>query len=1111
MSAEDVKQLIVLLDNGLSPDKAIRENSEKVLIQSATNNTSQMVQTLLAILAKSDTQGHVKKSVCVWLQKILSSYQSSLPELYSKVSDPVREQFKKEIFIILHGEADLDIRKQISDTIGEVGGSLLSNKTVADACGVSNEALWPNLLANVMELYSLGDEKSIESALNIFTILFLYISEKLGQRSDEIGALIQKSMEINNRKIQMLAIQTLGSLITTLSSKEVKKYFKFAVPVLKILYEMFFGPNANVDYGCEVLTVVGEIVETDPKFFRTNFKDLIDCMGRIRAMNDIEGGVKDQALEVTISISQRYPEFLQENKAILSQIVEMVFLHMLEIPDECPAEWANPPDGFDEKKMDDDSQKVVKFATDCIDRLCANVGSAVMLKYLSDCVAQLIKTGEWKKMFASFMALSQVGEYMEDVEEIRPIVQLLKNSSTHPEPRVRYAVIHCLGQIADDFAPKFQEVYHDEVIPVLMERMDDPVPRVVGHACASATNFLENCQESHLKPHMDILFKKITGIIDKASSYVKENALSALSALSVGAPDLFKPYYETTMEVLLKILVEVNNPIYKRLRGNSIECISIISQQVGVERFLPYADRLIQAMINIQDHHLDKEEDPQRNFILMAWPRITEVLKEKFDAYVPQVAPSIIKVCLNVAENIPKEEDVTADSATADEDDKKKKEDYHTFFDDECNNALSAVECFMEDCPVAMAPYIEQVYKVVTPLLDYLTNEEVRTTAAQCLPCMAECLKKHPTLHDKLPQFSKELISKLWAVMDEETEPEVLIKQATAMQDLVEASGDIFDPADLEMMYSKCIDHLKRSDERKKLTDEQIDEEEDEIEVLEVHEQDKDLENQLHCTIAEIFGKIFQTHKEKALPIFEQLHTMFIATSLQDSQTDMIKKFGLFLICDSVDHLGLLIGEARLEQYYQYLKKYCLYPMVFVRHAAVYGLGAMALVLKDRFLPCAVDSLHTLKQSLAVPRGPEEEEVYKATRDNTASAIGKVIKATFTKHSEDVLKAMVDEWLSLLPLKIDKVEAIIMHEFLVELLEKHRNIVLSKIENLEKVLKCISSIWKTKISNEAIDARMSALMAAWVKEPEMAAAMQKVNLNEKQQSWIKKVIEAGSK
>lgn len=1069
---------------------------------------SRLLEVVQRLTIEPESKNHVKKSVCVWLQKILSNYQSSLPELYSKVAEATRQKFKTDIFHILHAEQDRDVRRQISDTIGEVGGSLLSNTAVAEACGTTNQALWPQLLDNVLELYSLGDEKSLESALNIFSVLFLYISEMLGEKHEQIALIIQKSMEVQNRRIQMLAIQTLGSLITTLSSKEVKKYFKFAVPVLKIQFEMFFGPNQNEDCASDVLNVISEIVETDPKFFRANFKDLVEAMSRIRNMKDVEPGIKDQALEITISISQRYPEFLQENQAILSQIVEMVFLHMLEIPDECPEEWMSPPDGFDDKKMADDSQKIVKFATDCIDRLCANVGSKTMLKYLSDCVAQLLKTGEWKKMFASFMALSQVGEYMEDVEEIRPIVQTLKSNSNHPEPRVRYAVLHCLGQMSDDFAPKFQEVYHADILPVLLDRMNDTVPRVVAHSCASSTNFLENCQTNHLEPHFEKLYSTITRIIDSASSYVKENALAALSALAVGTPELFSPYYDSTMEVLLKILVQINDPIYKRLRGNSIECISIISQHVGVDRFLPFADRLIQAMVNIQDHHLAKDEDPQRNFILLAWPRITEVLKGKFDTYIPLVVPSIINVCMNVADSIPKEDSAAIETNSTVEKDDKKKEDYHTYLDDECNNALSAIGCFMEDCPGPMAPFIEQVYKVVMPLLEYLTNEEVRITAAECLPAMVLCLKHNPQFKDTLPAFAKDLIARLWTVMDDESEPEILIKQATAMQELIEGAGDIMNGPELESLFTKCMDHLKRSDERKKLTDAQIDEDEDEVEVLEVHEQDKDLEDQLHCTIAEIFGKIFMTHKEKALPIFEQLHNMFTSTSLQDTQPDMIKKFGLFLICDSVDHLGFLIGEERLGSYYKYLIKYSLYPQVFVRHAAVYGLGAMSLILKDKFSNCVDESLKILNESLNVAQGIEDEEVYKATRDNTASAIGKIIKSTWTCHSEDKLKILTNAWLTLLPLKADKIEAIIQHEFLLDLMEHKQTIILNQQANLEKVLKIIAAIWKTKSSNDVLNARMSRVLTAWSADSQLQSAMSQVKLSEKQQSWIKKCLEA---
>ena len=525
---------------------------------------------------------------------------------------------------------------------------------------------------------------------------------------------------------------------------------------------------------------------------------------------------------------------------------------------------------------------------------------------------------------------------------------------------------------------------------------------------------------------------------------------------------------------------------------------------------MPFAEQLISSMINIQDHHLEKDEDTQRNFILQAWPRITEVMKGHFDGYMDKVVPSIIKVCINVIESIPKEE-ATNDSNTNDEEEAKKKEEYHTFYDDECNNALTAISCFMEDCPAAMAPFIEQVYKVVVPLLDYLTNEEVRISASECLPAMIQCLKHNPQFSAKLPQFTKDLVSKLWAVMDEETEPEILIKQAISMQELVEAGGDILNPQELEGMYNKCLEHLKKSDDRKKQCDAQIDEEEDEIEVLEVHEQDKDLENQFHCNIAEIFGKLFQTHKEKALPIFEQLNNMFISTSLNDTQTDMIKKFGLFLICDSVDHLGLLIGEVKLEQFYQYLKKYSLYPMVFVRHAAVYGLGAMSLALGEKFKPCVSDSLNTLQKSLKVPVGTEEDEIYKATRDNTTSAIGKIIKSTFNLHSQEELKLMLNEWLQLLPLKADKVEANIQHEFLLDLIEKHQPLILNRVENLDKILKSIASIWRTKSSNDALNARMSALLSTWNSDPVMVDAMSKITLSEKQQTWIKKALESEQK
>jgi hypothetical protein len=49
-SQEDLRQLVGLLINSLEPNKEIRENSEKILIETAEKNTTVMVQLLLEIL-----------------------------------------------------------------------------------------------------------------------------------------------------------------------------------------------------------------------------------------------------------------------------------------------------------------------------------------------------------------------------------------------------------------------------------------------------------------------------------------------------------------------------------------------------------------------------------------------------------------------------------------------------------------------------------------------------------------------------------------------------------------------------------------------------------------------------------------------------------------------------------------------------------------------------------------------------------------------------------------------------------------------------------------------------------------------------------------------------
>ena len=86
------------------------------------------------------------------------------------------------------------------------------------------------------------------------------------------------------------------------------------------------------------------------------------------------------------------------------------------------------------------------------------------------------------------------------------------------------------------------------------------------------------------------------------------------------------------------------------------------------------------------------------------------------------------------------------------------------------------------------------------------------------------------------------------------------------------------------------------------------------------------------------------------IPIAKDLYEKFILNSLSDAMNHKMHKFGLFLICDIIDHLGSFLNEELIQIFYKALEKYATDPIVYVRHAAIYGLGQLALRLGENFM-----------------------------------------------------------------------------------------------------------------------------------------------------------------
>lgn len=256
------------------------------------------------------------------------------------------------------------------------------------------------------------------------------------------------------------------------------------------------------------------------------------------------------------------------------------------------------------------------------------------------------------------------------------------------------------------------------------------------------------------------------------------------------------------------------------------------------------------------------------------------------------------------------------------------------------------------------------------------------------------------------------------------------------------------------------------------------------------------------------------THKKRTLPIAAKLDTQFICTSLNDNQPPRLLKFGLFLIDDIIDNLGDIpeVRSTYFEKYYAYLMKYCTHPTIYVRHAAVYGLGSMAKCVKAEFLPLYEETLTKIVAAIDIPLDENSSNsLYNSFCDNAKAAFGKVIESVMEALSQknpEALRSVLKKWISYLPLKYDKDEAVTQHDMLLKILTHQEDLIVQgeDAEVIRQVLTVFIMIYTQKTASEGRDQLMQQILLKWGNDNTRKATMDSLNLDAGVASQLKAII-----
>lgn len=102
----------------------------------------------------------------------------------------------------------------------------------------------------------------------------------------------------------------------------------------------------NTNSNEEGLEVLAEMIEIEPKFFKKKFKELNELLQNIFKIKNLESGVKRMTTEILVDYAEKYPALYRKKKDVLTNVIEMIFHHMVEIENDISESWMCPPEGY---------------------------------------------------------------------------------------------------------------------------------------------------------------------------------------------------------------------------------------------------------------------------------------------------------------------------------------------------------------------------------------------------------------------------------------------------------------------------------------------------------------------------------------------------------------------------------------------------------------------------------------------------------------------------------------------------------------------------------------------------------------------------------------------
>lgn len=901
-----VKEILLEL---LNPDNDKRKEAEAKLSQIRNSSSEKYIVYMLEGVKDTDLKAETRTMACVLLRRDICPADATQASMWDTLPAQTKDYVKSEVLNMFKTESEKTILNKIGELASEIAVSIND---------IDRHDIWSELFQLCKEMIAHGSDVQVEAGLNVYTETFRSMCNEIVENDKDLFEMFKRTLEHENLEIGLCSLQAVSQLLCVVQPK----YAKLFLGLLESMVKIPMRALEKEDEGIleDALVEFNAMAEAEPKFFKKNFGDLFEVFNQIITKSDIlNSTIRHQPVEFLTTIAERQPSLLLENERYLKGMLDTTFKLMIDIPEEIEDTWGDPKDPAQVKE--EVEEDTVVFGKEVIDRLCSSIGEQTMLPLICILVENTMQNeDDWRYKNAGLSAFSQIAEYVDDIDQIKAMIPSVVDHCKHLHPKVRHSAVHCLGQFATDLKHQLTENFHETVVPALYECMNDTVNRVKAHACGSMSNFFEKASQDIGTHYCEKVLEKLLELSESSSSYVAGNAVTCISSLAESCQSDFGTYYEVVFNKFLPILGKEVPKEFRKFKGQLIESICISSVCVGMDIFRPFAETLIKALLHVQTNMLGDESDPQRKYLLAAWQRLCLLMEKEFAPYLPEIMPAVFKMAslqpsLKVGDSghdiLQYLTEVTtstgAKGVTVSSDELEEK-----------NIGIHMLCVIIDELEEQYAPYVEETSKLFLSLTTFDYNASIRSSVADTLPTMLKAIKASPAHNAHLLNYAQSYIQTLFEAMRKESDTDVMQHQVSGIKRCVDVMGEFLDESQVNHMCEIFFNLIQKSDHRKNLNikyTEENEQDDDEVDVQnrQFMDEENDMEDDLQLTISEAFGALFKTHKHHCGELLSSLFTDLLPQYLDDSAPFVKQKFGLYIVVDLVEHLGLEILGDKYE------------------------------------------------------------------------------------------------------------------------------------------------------------------------------------------------------